>query len=290
MKPAAQPPVTLDADLTFSVETGSHLVSGTVRAAGSSVTIFVDDPAAFMSSGTVRRGGMNDVVGMLAQEGVTIIVEGPKGVIASVGAIRPSPLSRVISGSPHVRLGAVGALVNALKSSTGAPQIELPPSTIFPILPTVTRAARRRVTTTHYLRGSGRPRLIFVVGSDVWDGRPPREFALLDGTTTIGSSAEADLRLDGLEAIHAEIRHDDNDDYILQVVAGDADYVPILVQGEPTRSRGRILRTGARIELGQWRMGFFREEFADHGRPYGGRTGGELAHQKRQPGRRGDRA
>jgi hypothetical protein len=32
-------------------------------------------------------------------------------------------------------------------------------------------------------------------------------------------------------------------------------------------------------------MTFFREEFADHGRPYGGRVGGEIGHQRPQPER-----
>ncbi len=32
-------------------------------------------------------------------------------------------------------------------------------------------------------------------------------------------------------------------------------------------------------------MSFFREEYADHGRPYGGRIGGELGHQRTQPSR-----
>ena len=49
---------------------------------------------------------------------------------------------------------------------------------------------------------------------------------------------------------------------------------------------GRILRTGALIALGEWRLAFFREEFADHGRPYGGRVGGEFAVQRPQPERR----
>ncbi|HSP75244.1 MAG TPA: hypothetical protein VLO31_03400, partial [Cryobacterium sp.] len=52
---------------------------------------------------------------------------------------------------------------------------------------------------------------------------------------------------------------------------------------------GQILRTGARIEMGPWRLAFFREEYADHGRPYGGRVGGEFAVQKPQPSRRAAR-
>ena len=40
-----------------------------------------------------------------------------------------------------------------------------------------------------------------------------------------------------------------------------------------------------RVEVGAWTMTFFREEFADHGRPYGGRVGGEIGHQRPQPER-----
>ena len=37
--------------------------------------------------------------------------------------------------------------------------------------------------------------------------------------------------------------------------------------------------------MGPWRMAFFREEYADHGRPFGGRLGGEFSVQKPQPTR-----
>ena len=290
MKTFAQPRVRLDIDLTFSIESDANVTSGTVRASGSEITVFVDAPGAFVSNGAVARRSLQEFAKTLAGEGVTVTVEGPKGVIASVGAVTASPLSRVLSGSSNVRLGSVPALVNALQKSSGVPRVEIPPSTMFPLVPTVSRRISRRVTTTHYLRGSGRPRLIFVVGSAVWDGKPPREFDLLDGTTTIGSSVDADLRLEGLDPIHAEIRHDDNDDYVLYVLSSVSEELPILLPTRSSKSGGRILRTGARIELGPWRMGFFREEFADHGRPYGGRVGGELARQKRQPGPRGERS
>ena len=77
---------------------------------------------------------------------------------------------------------------------------------------------------------------------------------------------------------------------MLYVLSSVSEELPILLPTRASKSGGRILRTGARIELGPWRMGFFREEFADHGRPYGGRVGGELARQKRQPGPRGERS
>lgn len=289
MKASRQPRIRLDIDLSFSVESDAKLVSGTVRASGDEVTVFVDNPAAFLAGSSARKGGITDIVGGLANEGVTVTVTGPKGVVASVGAVRSSILSRLASGSTHVRLGGLPAIVDALRLSSGSPRVEMPPPTMFPIVPTVSRRIRKRVTTTHYLRGSGRPRLIFVVGSEVWDGTPPREFLLLDGTTMIGTDVDADLRLDGLDPHHAEIRHDGNDDYVFHLLAGVGAPGEVGSDGS-SPSRGRILRTGARIELGPWRMGFFREEFADHGRPYGGRIGGELARQKRQPGPRGERA
>ena len=43
------------------------------------------------------------------------------------------------------------------------------------------------------------------------------------------------------------------------------------------------LRTGDRLEMGEWTLTYVREEFADHGRPYGGRQGGEGAIQRPQP-------
>ena len=47
----------------------------------------------------------------------------------------------------------------------------------------------------------------------------------------------------------------------------------------------QLLRTGTRVEVGTHRLVFFREEYADHGRPYGGRIGGEAGHQRPQPPR-----
>ena len=55
------------------------------------------------------------------------------------------------------------------------------------------------------------------------------------------------------------------------------------VHGAPVHSA--ILRTGCGIDLGEWHLSFFREEYADHGRPYGGRIGGEFGHQRPQPSR-----
>lgn len=150
----------------------------------------------------------------------------------------------------------------------------LPPSTPLPLVPTVQRKIIRRITTTHYARGGGRPRLIFVQDAATWTGQIPREVALSEDVTTIGSQPGSDVQLEGLEALHAEIRHDAEDEYVL-VPHGP-------VSGSVSRTGPSVLRTGARIQMGQWCLAFFREEFADHGRPYGGRSGGELAYERPQ--------
>jgi hypothetical protein len=133
-------------------------------------------------------------------------------------------------------------------------------------------------TTTHAERGAGHPRLIFAAGSEDWNGEAVTEFALLDGITRIGAASYVDLRLRGLEPLHAEIRHDDQDEYVL-FAFGPAGLSNDL--GEA----GDVLRTGARVELGDTVMSFARDEFADHGRPFGGRQGGEGAHQQPQADR-----
>ena len=126
------------------------------------------------------------------------------------------------------------------------------------------------VTTTHDPEGGGRPRLIFAFGGTAEIGSTQREFDLLPTVTTIGSGDGADLRLDGLAERHAEVRRDDGDEYVLVDLGTDAG---VLVDGQPVEQVP--LHTGDRIELGGWTLSYYREEFADHGRPFGGREGGE---------------
>ncbi len=141
------------------------------------------------------------------------------------------------------------------------------------------------VTTTHDVRGGGRPRLIFSMGGHglLHEGDTTveqGEYLLKDGTTTVGSSDDADLRLDGIDDFHAEIVHDEFDEYVF-VQRSERDTSTI--NGE--RMGRRPLRTGDRVELGPWMLSYFREEYADHGRPFGGRAGGEGAVQAGQPAR-----
>jgi pSer/pThr/pTyr-binding forkhead associated (FHA) protein len=118
------------------------------------------------------------------------------------------------------------------------------------------------VTTTHDPNGGGMPRLLF--------SRTERSHHLLPGMTSVGSDPSNDLCLEGLAAFHAQIHRNEADDYVL-VNLGSVHSTR--VHGRPVHSAE--LHTGARIELGEWVLSFARAEFADHGRPNGGRQGGE---------------
>lgn len=254
-------------------------LSGTVKAAGSTVEIFVDNPGSFRGDNLPGLGQVRDVARQLAQRGLAVSVSGPKGLLVSIGAVETSLAQRLITRSPHIRLGSPGTLAPLLGvgrrvlEKGDAPSL-IPPSTPFPLVPTVNRRIRRTITTTHYERGSGRPRLIFVQNSSTWSGQVPREFELVAERTTIGSGEDAMLRLTGLDDLHAEVLHTEDDEYLL-VPHG-------VITGSVNAREPSTLRTGARIQFGGWALAFFREEYADHGRPFGGRSGGELAYQRPQ--------
>jgi hypothetical protein len=137
-------------------------------------------------------------------------------------------------------------------------------------------------TTTHDPALGGAPRLIVVRGEE---GNLPHEtaelerfFPLNDGVTTLGT--DGDVRLTGTDTHLAEIVHDEFDEYVYVQQSGT---VPARINGEPITRHP--LRTGDRLELGPWTLTYFREEYADHGRPFGGRQGGEGAVQESQPSR-----
>ncbi|GAA5202482.1 FHA domain-containing protein [Microbacterium jejuense] len=133
-------------------------------------------------------------------------------------------------------------------------------------------------TTTHGEWGTGHPRLI-VSGGDHF------EFPLNADRVTIGSGADADLRVDGTETRHAEIRHDDGDEYLLLTYAKTETNARPEPRDSLDGAEAIVLRSGAQFRMGQWRFTFARDEYADHGRPYGGRQGGEMSDQPVQPAR-----
>lgn len=275
----------LDIDIDFSLGEPAAdgkpeaRLSGTVKAAGTSVDIFVDAPSSFRGNSLPGIRQIRSAAKALAARGLAVSVSGPKGLLVSIGAVETSMAQRLLTRSPYIRLGSPGTLAPLLNigrralAQDDSPSF-LPPSTPFPLVPTVNRRIKRTVTTTHYLHGAGRPRLIFVQSSETWNGQVPREFELVGERTTIGSADDAMLNLPGLDALHAEILHTADDEYVL-VPHG-------AITGSVSGREQSILRTGARVRLGEWALAFFREEYADHGRPFGGRNGGELAYQRPQ--------
>ena len=134
--------------------------------------------------------------------------------------------------------------------------------------------------TTHGEWGSGNPHLR-ITGDD----EERMEFRLKADVVRIGSSDGCELRLDGTAPVHATITHDERDEYVLELHgAGELSASPG-VDATHGGERTETLRTGFRFTMGPWTLVFAREEFADHGRPYGGRLGGEYSDQPLQPPR-----
>ena len=128
-------------------------------------------------------------------------------------------------------------------------------------------------STTHAEWGSGEPHLLVSGGDGVRE-----TFSLTGDEVRIGSSPDCDLVLTGAEPVHATITHDERDEYVLTLHG----------EGETSARDGgdaQVLRTGARFTVADWTLVFGRAEYADHGRPYGGREGGELSDQPGQPQR-----
>ena len=288
--------LSIEADLTFEVEVpGRDPLVASLRGRGQSLELRVDDPAAFAGPGD--SVAIRGIAASLASRGLTVTVVAGDSPLLTLGATRTSWLQRRLTGSRHMRVGGAAGAWTGLRSRVHAPNDAVlpdrslaPPGTLTPLAPTFLRRPRRVVTTTHDPAGGGSPRLVLAPRADTWAGDRQPQFHLRPGVTTIGSGADCDIRLPGLAALHAEVRHDGDDEFVL-VNLGRTDAAR--VNGDPVRQR--ILRTASRVELvttggtetspGMWTLTFFREEYADHGRPYGGRIGGELGHQRPQPPR-----
>ncbi len=131
-------------------------------------------------------------------------------------------------------------------------------------------------TTTHAQWGAGDPHLTIVRDDE------RSTFALKADHVRIGSSSGNELRLADTDPVHAEITHDGRDEYVLTLHGpGEMNAGP--QSGDGVVQRSEVLRTGARFTTGPWTLVFSRDEFADHGRPYGGREGGEFSDQPPQP-------
>ena len=141
-----------------------------------------------------------------------------------------------------------------------------------------------QATSTHAGYGEGNPRLVLSHGGWAYEGEAQTFFPLDAELTTIGSGPDADIPLDGLAAVHAEIHHDDRDDYVL-VLHGEGGAPTVSSGSSVDRPGPQALHSGASFRVGDWTLTFMRDEFADHGRPFGGREGGEGEVQPAQPPR-----
>ena len=134
-------------------------------------------------------------------------------------------------------------------------------------------------TTTHAEWGAGDPHLRITRGDERFVHH------LVSDEVRVGSAEGNELRLAETDPVHATITHDERDEYILTLHGvGEMNANPHTAEtgaGENTQ----ILRTGAHFTAGPWTLVFGREEFADHGRPFGGREGGEFDDQPPQPTR-----
>ncbi len=277
--------VSFDADLRFSVSVPGHTpVAGTLVGRGRRLELRLDDPVAFAGRGD--SGAVRAVAELLAGYGVTVSVIAEERPLVEFGATRTNWLQRQVTGSRHLRVVSLrGAFTGARGRARGAEGILpgralVPPPTLFPVAPTFGRKPAPPISTTHDPRRGGNPRLVVTVGNARLPDSGMLIHPLRGEVTTIGSDPSCDIRLTGLAPFHAVVEHDDRDELVLHDRAGTG---TTRVNG--VRVEHRVLRTGARIELGQWILAYRRAEYADHGRPFGGRIGGELGHQKPQPGR-----
>lgn len=278
--------VSVDADLELTLELpGARPVTGSLTGSGTALELRVSDP--FLFAGRSDAGAIRGVADGLARRGLTLTVVAPTGPLVTLGAPRTSWLQRRVTGSRHIRVERGAGLWSLLRGRVQAPaggalpaRDLAPPATVFPLAPTFLRRPRT-VTTTHDPSGGGNPRLIMAPRDDPWPGDRQEVFRLRSDATTIGSDPGCDIVLEGLAPVHARVLHDEDDELVL--VRSEGRPEATRVNGAPADRA--LLRTAARVDLGRWTLTYFREEFADHGRPYGGRVGGEIGHQKPQPER-----
>jgi hypothetical protein len=273
------------ADLRFTVDVpGTSSVSGHLRGSGTALELHVDEP--FVFAGRRDAASIRGIARGLALRGLSVTVVGPSGPLVTLGVRRSSWWQRRVTGSPHIRVERGAGLWSLARGRAQAgnvaalPAAELaPPTTVWPPAPTFLRR-RRSVTTTHDPERGGNPRLVMAPAPHpTGDERRP-VFRLTRDVTVVGSGPDCDVRLPGLAERHAEVHHDERDEFVLVRLAHDG---TTLVNGAPVDTA--LLRNATRVQLGEWTLSFAREEYADHGRPYGGRIGGELGHQRRQPPR-----
>lgn len=280
----------VDADLTLQVDTGvaeddpGRRLSARLSGSGSTLTLTLDGLGQMPLGMGYRQAAdpVRDLARLLADEGLTVVVAGTGGPLVSLGRVRQRVGDRVLTGSPHIALHDRRSTLRLLRArgDTGAPALAslVPPSTPWPLAPTLTPPRRRHVTTTHDPLGGGDPRLVYYLTPPERGGER-QVLHLRRGTTTVGGAAEDDVQVQGLVPGHLRVERDPaSDEYVVVPVPGATTLVSGRTVTEPVR-----LRTGTVVRAGELSLAYVRDEYADHGRPYGGREGGEFSRQRPQP-------
>jgi hypothetical protein len=278
------PVVEVSADLSVELSgADGETARARLRGTHSELTLDIDNPGLFAGTGDAPM--VRAAAEELADRGIRVRVVHDGVHLVTIGAVSAPWWQRRATGSRRIKMGSWRGAWTSLRSRAGGtsavlPSAEsLPPPTMFPLAPTFARRRRRRPTTTHDPHRSGSPRLV-VEKADLWPGERQQVFWLQHVETTIGSDPACDVVLPGLAPHHSSVLHTDSDEYVLTNLGPEVRVHGAVVTGSAT------LRTGARVDLGEHALAFAREEYADHGRPFGGRVGGEAGRQRPQPPRR----
>ncbi len=269
---------TVHVDLRFEVDTpdGEH-AEGIVRSDGKTVLVQSSDLSVL--AGGRSNSDLTTLAHLLADRGLILTVADEDGALMRLGAVRPRFWHRVATRSKFVQVArwrAAAALKAVVVAGRGN-GVGIPPATPVPLHLPAAPWSRRRVTTTHDPYGGGHPRLYLSDTREPAMSRQVLYFSLLPGETVIGSGDGVDLHLDGLDPLQASVERTDDDEY--EIVSRGTTFHAYVNGRELPRQR---LRTGSRVEIGPWRLTYVRDESADHGRPFGGRIGGELGRQRSQ--------
>lgn len=106
-------------------------------------------------------------------------------------------------------------------------------------------------------------------------------YLLTHESMSLGSAPDCDIVLSGISPYHATITHTATDEYVLDSIGETNTSSPGEESPYDDAPSGARLRHGASFKIGEYAFSFQRDEYADHGRPFGGREGGEF---ERQPG------
>ena len=272
------PRTRVDAQVQFSVVLdGGAAMEGTLTGSGAHLALRVSDPGLLGGTGTRPARAL---AARLAEQGLSLEVSADRPLV-TLGVPRASFWQRRLTGSPHIRVESLAAArrLLRLRRSKGDRTPLVPPGTPLPLAPTFLRRPRRP-TTTHDPDRGGYPRLVMAPGPHPGPDAGRAVYHLSD-RVLVGSHPACDVVLDGLLPRHAEVVRTDDDEFLVRPLDGARD---VRVHGAVVLTEA-LLRTGTRVDVGRWTLTYAREEYADHGRPYAGRIGGELGHQKPQPPR-----